>query len=67
MHTQLDRLLPPLMSCLLHSDFAARGESPVDSDEDEEGLSQKWTHWEVRDHAARLLSSVCERCRQALV
>lgn len=61
---QLDRLLPPLMSCLLHIDFERRGDAAGAGGAGTGALSSlppKWTHWKVRDYAAELLRAICDK------
>lgn len=61
---QLDRLLPPLMSCLLHIDFERRGDAAGAGEAGTGTLSAlppKWTHWKVRDYAAELLRAICDK------
>ncbi|CBN74035.1 transcription initiation factor TFIID subunit 6 [Ectocarpus siliculosus] len=67
----LDRLLPPLMSCLLHIDFERAGldtGGSANSDSSSFGgmgvhsaARPKWTHWDVRDYAAELLRAICDK------
>eukprot|EP00903_Cladosiphon_okamuranus_P018099 g16656.t1 len=64
----LDRLLPPLMSCLLHIDFErTTGGGGANSDSSSNSFSAravpaaKWTHWKVRDYAAELLRAICDK------
>lgn len=75
--SQLDRLLPPLMSCLLHIDFERRNVAGGGGGGGRGGFGNggssqevtvhsalpppKWTHWKVRDYAAELLRAICDK------